>query len=462
MGAAAAVPSRTIVSPFELREDYKRQQNRLTLFFAFVLTSGLLVWIWLIATGFVVAHPWLVSGVLFALLLPLLYPILRLLLMYRRRVAISDANEDDLGPYSRELLSQIVDDVRATYPARVHPEVFLLRPGFGSRCSAMSIRSLFLRFVPAFNVVYLSCDLMDILRPDELRAVLAHEFAHFHGLNNLPGRAFISTHMAIAAFILAVLALCPWLAAAGFLAQVSVVAVTGYLFRRAVILPHNRLYRDEELLADLEASLRYGQLATTNAFLRISDRAEVISDVTLRALLTAETSSNPLAFGLMQDCLDALPRGEVSKAELDRLMSSRLAEKRRALDERVRKLSPFKLWLAHRLQWLGRRLTRHMLVKYWNHSYWQKIDWHCFDTIRVDGALDQQELPAFIRELERNTMSGVMLTPGEQEAVLRPVPNRYRHPSIRTRILSLNKAHVELSWRAAGYRITKYVGPTLG
>lgn len=353
-----------------------------------------------------------------------------LLAIQRKR--LSEATADDLGMHTRESIEALVREIEAHYRGRERAHVFVVNGPFKGEANAFTINALFLNWIHGLNAVYITRDLLHLLRPDELRAILAHEYAHFHGLQHVLSRMIGTWSLCAMTFELAVFASVPELVAAGWLAQLLAIIVMTLVLDSIFGVLVKRMGHAHEFLADYEAARQFGHIPLVNALLRLAMRGEIMIEVVYEALRTIRTNPKAQMAKLLAECAEALPAGELPLSKARRLVRKTLEPYRGEHDVLAQddSVGPAEL------QKLRRKLRKALAV-FESKRRWRKVDWRRFDVIRPDGELDREEIAPFIEALVAKPEAGVAYLPQEQRAVPPELLKRPTHPSFRRRILFL-------------------------
>jgi Zn-dependent protease with chaperone function len=298
------------------------------------------------------------------------------------------------------------------FGSKEKPNVFI---AVDKEANALSTNSMLLNFVPRFNAVFLNSYLCNALKPDELRAILVHELAHFYRYIGPLGRnAWLGIVGSVAACV-ALYAADPEILDSPLLALAVVWWAPLpflWLFNKIAALG----LHDLEYACDAVAAELVGVEPIVNALLKIGDRQEVY-DLVEREM-GRHLAENPKAkpADVATELLDRLPDQPVTVEEARRILSAQpLPGGRGGSKKQARE---FLEYLR-----LSRSLRKALKV----------VRWSEFDTIHRNGRLDRDELHRYVRALASGRDAAT-----HELAADHPAAERYQtHPSMRNRILYL-------------------------
>jgi Zn-dependent protease with chaperone function len=314
-----------------------------------------------------------------------------------------------LGPRDVEALARAVAE---RFGSGETPNIFI---AIDKEANALSTNSMLLNFIPRFNAVFLNSYLCRALRRDELRAVLAHELAHFYRyLGPLGRNAWLGIVGSVAACV-ALYAADPGILDNPLLALAVVWWVPLpflWLFGKIADLG----YRDLEFACDAVAAEMVGVEPMINALLKIGDREEVFELVELEMGQHLEKNPEADPDEVARALMDRMPDGPVTIEEARRALRATPVAGRKRGSERKR------------VQLLEQVRSSQALRKALKVMRWSE-----FDTIRRDGRLDPDELDGYVRALASDTLAAT-----NEVAMNHPAADRYQtHPAMRARILYL-------------------------
>jgi Zn-dependent protease with chaperone function len=324
----------------------------------------------------------------------------------------AEAPAEMRGGLEQKHVDAVARDVAERFGSKEKPNVFI---AVDKEANALSTNSMLLNFVPHFNAVFLNSYLCRALRPDELRAILVHELAHFYRYIGPLGRnawlGIVGSVTACVALYAAdpeildspLLALAvAWWAPLPFLWLFNKIAALGL---------HDLEYACDAVAADL-----VGVEPIVNALLKIGDRKEVY-DLVEREM-GRHLAENPKAkpADVATELLDRLPDQPVTVEEARRIFSAKPLSAGTGGSKKQAK--EFLEYLR-----LSRSLRKALRV----------VRWSEFDTIHRNGRLDRDELHRYVRALASGKDAAT-----HELAADHPAAERYQtHPSMRNRILYL-------------------------
>jgi Zn-dependent protease with chaperone function len=302
--------------------------------------------------------------------------------------------------------------VAERFGSKEKPNIFIT---IDKEANALSTNSMLLNFIPRFNAVFLNSYLFKALKPDEVRAILVHELAHFYRYIGPLGRnAWLGIVGSVAACV-ALYATDPDILDSTLLALAVVWWAPLpflWLFGKIADLGH----RDLEYACDAVAAEMVGVESMVNALLKIGDREEVFELVQLE--MGRQLQENPRANPdeVAQALVSRIPDHPVTVEEARRaLRAGSVARSKGGSERQTGKL----LEQVRSTQKLRAAL--------------KVVQWSEFDTIHRNGRLDRDELDGYVRALASDALAAT-----NEVAMNHPATDRYQtHPSLRKRILYL-------------------------
>ncbi len=289
------------------------------------------------------------------------------------------------------------------------------------------LNSLFFNLIKPLNAVYISRRLLSLLRIDEIKAIVAHELAHFYGyirpLNRarfaLMGfNALLPVHLALDQGAIPLrAALLLWIA-------------TSFFYMRLLNLWLGRASQDFEYLCDLAAARRCGILNLVNGLLRIVRVSEVqakIANALVERIRHDDTLSIKSLESLLERCEARLPDRPLSASDIERAIRDVLSQP--ASKKLRRKLSRS---AQAKEEKAIQALCERLLLK----REFQLLDWSRFDVGVPDGRVSPAEYPALLEALRSSP---------DQQLFDLPTDNilfaaNGSHPTVAQRILFLEQA----------------------
>lgn len=329
-----------------------------------------------------------------------------------------------VGRYSAAEIYLMLHKLLAPYRGKEQPNVYITQLKYDG---AYVFNSLCFNFIKPLNAVYISQHLFSFLRPDEIKAILAHELAHFYKyIRPLNRTTFL---------LMGVNALLPL-----YLASLSsdpsiIIAVLLWLgfsigFNRIVNAWLQRTSRDFEYLCDLEAARRYGIVNLANGLFGVTKTAEIQAKI-YRSLLARIEGDRMLSLKdfdtLVGQCEQRLAASPVNARTLSHILKDVLGSSE---TKKLRKrLSPKD---QTRESTEIEKLTERLML---NGNY-TLIDWKRFDSVIPDGRINRSEYERLIRTLESSPEQQLFDLPHDNPQIA----SRDTHPTTAQRILFLEQA----------------------
>lgn len=293
-----------------------------------------------------------------------------------------------IGRYRAGEIYLMMRELLAPHKGKEQPKTYIT---FQKYDGAFVLNSLLFNFIAPLNAVYISQHLFQILKPNEIKAIIAHELAHFYeyirplnrvrfalmGFNALLP-IYLSLHDGQITFWKAFLI---WLVFSG-------------IFNFSLNTWLSRISQDHEHLCDLYAARRYGVLSVANGLFGVCKTAEIQTQL-YKALLQRIRNDSTLSIAaldqLVARCERELPNKAIGEKDLSRLVShilgdtkthgirKRLTSKERAKEEKE----------------IQKTVDRLMLDR-----EFKVLDWKRFDYVIPDGRLGHSEYHRLVRTLK--------------------------------------------------------------
>jgi Zn-dependent protease with chaperone function len=338
-------------------------------------------------------------------------------------VRLEDATAEHVGRYRREDVQAMVRDLLRPFRGREQPGLYVSR---SSEPGAECVDKWLLNFLRPLNAIHITSMLFHVMRPDELRAILAHELGHFYRYTHALRRGdfFVFLFMGLA------VAEAGWLMGAEGLSNSVLWGVPLYgtlmvCFGFSML----HLAREQEYLADLFGARHTSKLSMVNALLQLGKGLEVserIFEKVLRRVAADPRLAADSLPAIVKIVDGALPQRLLDAGEEEPFLDQAFASEemdgvRQELGEEARKASQKKL--------------DELQGRYKNKPGYQILDWSRFDFDVRDLRVDEKEYPHLVRRLVEEpdkqlvdfTFDNVKDAKDDE------------HPTLRQRILFLEK-----------------------
>jgi len=343
--------------------------------------------------------------------------------LFTEAVRLEDATAKHLGRYKRKEVKALVRDLLRPFRDREQPNVYVrLFNEPGAEC----VDQLLFNFLRPLNAIHITSALFHLMRPDELRAVLAHELGHFYRYMHVLRRGDFFVFLLMG---LSVAEVGFWIGAESFNASLlwGLPVYFGVVTAFGFSVMH--LSKAQEYLSDLFGARQTSKLSMVNALLQLGKGLEVserIFEKTLRRIAADERFPISALSNAVRIVDRALPTRLLSVGEeepfLEQAFSSEEMEGlRRDLGGQEQKDRKEKL--------------KKLLDHYKNKPGYKILDWSLFDFDVRDLRVNEKEYPHLIRSL---------IDEPEKQLVNLTFDNVKdakddAHPTLRQRILFLEK-----------------------
>jgi Zn-dependent protease with chaperone function len=312
------------------------------------------------------------------------------------RVALDRADEQRLGKrFSIQDIRCIVRETSEAFSeARELPNIYLIESKEGN---AKVANSLLLNFIRPLNALYMNTYLLHALSREELRAVIAHEMAHFYRYMSPYARHRIGMYLFIGAATFEFMLHVPSEITTGWFSWIGApiaVYVANKVAIYVVILTAIGGDDESEFLSDYSAASRFGALATINALLKLYLRFHVYIDLLETVAEVLETNTEKSFDDLFRAAEQVLPHTVITPEEAQPLL-------RRALSDEHGDTSIFaKQFNGQEVFENRRKKARELRAEIEGLRARKRIRWLDFDTPVRDGRLDEKECAALIQVLD--------------------------------------------------------------
>ncbi|MBK1879689.1 M48 family metalloprotease [Pelagicoccus mobilis] len=293
-----------------------------------------------------------------------------------------------IGRYQAGKIYLMMRELLAPHKGKEQPKTYIT---FQKYDGAFVLNSLFFNFVRPLNAVYISHHLFQILKAGEVKAILAHELAHFYEYIRPLNRVRFAL-MSFNALFPIYLSLNQ--GQISFWKALLTWFVFSAIFNRLTNLWLSRTSQDHEYLCDLSAAKRYGVLNIVNGLFGVVKTAEIQAQL-YKALLTRIRNDNTLSIKdleeLVSHCESELPSKAIGERDIERLVRKIMGD-HKVRDLRKRLSKEEQKAEEKEIQGIVERL---ML----SHDF-KVLDWKRFDYVIPDGRLNPSEYERLIRTLE--------------------------------------------------------------
>lgn len=314
-------------------------------------------------------------------------------LVLRKKVVPEAADARLLGSYRAAELRRLLREASRPFEragATDSPELYVVESREGD---AATTNHLLFDGLRSLNAIVIGHHLLHALRPAELRALLAHELAHFHGHVAPLGRVSLAVHAFAGVGAFGLIASIPALVGgAGLWGYVVLVpAYFGFLILAGLVSQGGE--HEREHLCDHAAARHFGTTAIVNALLKLGLRQEVYLAVLEEVADVASRNDVDELQRLVAIAEEALPHGLVGPGEARDLVRAALAPHVGAKSW-LRRAARGRRAEEARSDWVGG-------IRRWGAASrrLRKIDWRRFDTRVRDGQLDALECRDYVRAL---------------------------------------------------------------
>ncbi len=331
---------------------------------------------------------------------------------------------EKVGSFKSGEIYLMVQELLEPHRGKEIPEVYITD---GRHDGASVINSLFFNWIKPLNAIYISKHLFNILRPGEIKAVLAHELAHFYRHMQPLNRARFAL-MALNATLPLYLSLDD-----GSISLTKALSLwVAFSFAFISILNYwiNRASKDFEYLCDLSAARRYGILNIVNGLICVVRMGEIqakVARILLDRIERDDTLSVEKLSALVDKCEDGLSQTPLSTKDIERVLDEHLA----TVEGRKLRRKLSKRELKKEKQAID-EIARSLLL---NQDF-QLLDWKRFDNVNPDGRLNQVEYRQLI-EILKDEPEGQLF---DLSSDCIPNTKNGSHPTVAQRILFLEES----------------------
>jgi Zn-dependent protease with chaperone function len=332
--------------------------------------------------------------------------------------------EDRIGRYEKNKIIKLCDAmITENFETGQEVPSIYLANHIGN--NAFAINSLLMNFIKKFNAIAISKELFEYLNENEIRAIIAHEIAHFkkyipivRRIRFIPSILFVLTAYILSAYLTTVLRI-----------PVFILYLACFiLVKKIMSWPYNIYKKDDEFLADLYAARKYGKLNMINALIRIYQMDD--QDILLNREIAKFVMKSKRLEARDVEKIKATIKGKLNKKihdekkmidQISSLLKKMTFSKPRALSQDdIRKRNKALENYLHKIS----RLVENKTLD------WDEIDHHV-----KDGKIDDVEYEGLIELLKKNPELQLFRTPNDNIGKMRSKS----HPALRERILFIDK-----------------------
>jgi len=331
---------------------------------------------------------------------------------------------DRIGRYKKNKVIKLCDGMIAeNFETGQEVPAIYLANHIGN--NAFAINSLLMNFIKKFNAIAISKELFEYLNENELRAIIAHEIAHFkkyipivRRIRFIPSILFVLTAYILSAYLTAVQRIPVFIL---YLACFIIV-------KKMMSWPYHIYQKDDEFLADLYAARKYGKLNMINALIRIYQMDD--RDI----LLNREIAK----FVMKSKRLEARDVKKI-KAMLKGKLNKKIHDEKKMIHQISSLLKKMTYSKPHALSnddiRKRNKVLENYLLKIAKLLENKTLDWDEIDHHVKDGKIDDVEYEGLIELLKKNPELQLFRTPNDNIGKMRSKS----HPALRERILFIDK-----------------------
>lgn len=343
--------------------------------------------------------------------------------LFTDAVRLEKATAKHLGRYRRKEVRALVRDVLRPFRDREQPNVYINRfnePG------AECVDQLLFNFLRPLNAIHITSALFHLMRPDELRAVLAHELGHFYRYMHVLRRGDFFVFLLMG---LSVAEVGWWNGAESLSASLlwGVPVYYGVLLAFGFSVMH--LSKAQEYLSDLFGSRQTSKLSMVNALLQLGKGLEVserIFEKTLHRIAADERFPMSALSNAVRIVDRTLPPRLLSVGEEDPFLEEAFSSK---------EMGGLRRDLGAQEQEDRKKKLEKLLDQYKNKPGYKILDWTLFDFDVRDLRVNEKEYPHLIRSLVEEPDKQLVNVTFDNVKDAKDDA----HPTLRQRILFLEK-----------------------
>jgi Zn-dependent protease with chaperone function len=332
---------------------------------------------------------------------------------------LDTTKEDTIGNYKVVEIREIVDSVFANFKGKEIPKVYIIDEPTGG---PMVIDTYVFNFLGPLNAIYIPRHVFGVYKPNELKAIIAHELGHFYHymypIQRFPYPFYLlATLVPLITFPLVNI----WVA-------IAILVVFSFLFHPLLYKAFNHKSKRMEYLCDLFAAKLFGKLNIINGLIvtcKYSELVELTQKKVLKNIKVDDTLSVENYGDIFDQILRVMPKQPSSRDELDSVITEVISN----FDHKSykTKLSKTAIKKEH-------ALISVMLTDPFYSKKREVLDWSTFDFIKRNHRIEPGEYTALIQTILDKKSYLIDSVTDEDDDELSST-----HPSIRSRILCLDK-----------------------
>lgn len=337
----------------------------------------------------------------------------------RKKQRLDKIREKKIGNYTIDEIQAIVKSIISRFQDKEVPKIYIVdEPMSGPYV----IDTYLFNFVGPLNAIYLPKQDLIFLKPDELKAIIAHELGHFYRYMYPVQRFTYPFYLLVSLLPFILLPFVHRLVFAVILIAVNI-GFNPILFRL-----FNHKSKSLEYLCDLFAAKLCGKLNTINALLVSSKYSELIELLEKKILLEIKANDS-LSIASFDQIFDKLirivPFQPDSIEDVDHILTHTLAK----FDYKS-----FKVDLTEKEIMREEGIITKLLGQTELAIHRKILDWEKFDFVERNYRIEPQEYDYLIKSLiESEDFLVDSITDDESDEITST------HPSLRHRILFLDK-----------------------
>ncbi|MBN1638619.1 MAG: M48 family metalloprotease [Ignavibacteriales bacterium] len=392
--------------------------NYITLFL--VITANIYLSIKLIDVAKTETHFFIIFLSLGLILFFFTKPYIAMIFM-RKKLLLNIDDSITIGNFTIKKIKEIFYEVIEKFNRREKPKIYLMRE---KHLGVFTINSLFFNFIKSVNAIYISESQFYRLNEFELKAIIAHEAAHFYKYMFPLFRSRI--------FVFLLIGLLP--AYLSIITNSELVILLFFFFSTFFII--GIFYaligvsksKVLEYLSDYYAAENYGKLNFINGLLTVAKNIDVYHYY-LQLVLRMIRKDKKLSINYLSNIIELveknLPEIVTSPEQIKNAVKITFQSK---------ELKELKLKIPEETILKENKRINRKLLQFYTEKPSKVVNWNLFDNIKRDNKINQEEYQSLLKVLIKNPDS-VLLS----YETYRKVKLAGTHPKLSERILFLEK-----------------------